>query len=75
MVSSDAGFAPKFTPRQQEILALCAQGYSSQYIAELLHISYKSLDNHLHRIYEIFAVDPQKFDPKRYMVYWWYRKP
>ena len=40
------------TPREEEILALLAQGYVAKEIARKLFVSYATVRTHLHHIYE-----------------------
>lgn len=40
----------ELTPRQRDILALVAQGYSNQAIADQLRLSVKSVENHMNEI-------------------------
>lgn len=42
--------APRLSPRQQEILDLIAEGYTTREIAELLHLSVKTIETHRSRM-------------------------
>ena len=45
-------FAARLTPRQQEVLALMAQGYNNVAIAEKLVLGHKSVENYINAIYQ-----------------------
>lgn len=47
----------QLTPRQSQILALVAQGYSNDAVAEELGLTRKTVENHLNVIYEALGVD------------------
>lgn len=42
---------PKFTPRQQQIMQLAANGLSSKEIAASLGLSVRTVETHLERLY------------------------
>jgi DNA-binding NarL/FixJ family response regulator len=46
------GGLPPLTTRQQEVLALMAQGHNNSYIARTLFISEKAVVQHASRIYD-----------------------
>jgi DNA-binding NarL/FixJ family response regulator len=48
--------APKFSPRQRDILRLLAKGYDDAKIAENLGLSEKTIENHLARLYRHLKV-------------------
>lgn len=50
-------FLSRLTPRQQEILALMAQGYSNSGIAETLRVSLKTVANHVNILYQELEVE------------------
>jgi DNA-binding NarL/FixJ family response regulator len=53
----------RLTPRQHEVLALIAQGFSNAAIAAALSITPKSVENHINQLYQqldIDTSDPQK---------------
>ena len=45
-----------FTPRQQDILALIAQGYSNFAIGEMLGLRVKSVENHITQLYQVLNI-------------------
>jgi DNA-binding NarL/FixJ family response regulator len=47
----------RLSPRQCQIVALIAQGYSNRAIAERLVLTEKSVENHITRIYQIVGID------------------
>ncbi len=49
----------RLTPRQQEILALIAQGYSNAAIAQRLHLAEKSVQNQINLLYQQLGIDSQ----------------
>jgi DNA-binding CsgD family transcriptional regulator len=46
----------RLTEREREIAELAASGMQSQAIASRLHISVRTVDNHLHRAYEKLGI-------------------
>jgi DNA-binding NarL/FixJ family response regulator len=50
--NSNAQDLEQLTPREEEILALLAQGYVAKEIAQKLCLSYATVRTHLHHIYE-----------------------
>lgn len=44
------------TPRQQDVLALIAQGYNNSAIAENLDVGIRTVENHINAIYEELAI-------------------
>lgn len=48
----------RLTPRQQEVLALMAQGYNNAAIAEKLVLGSKSVENYINAIYQELSVSP-----------------
>jgi DNA-binding NarL/FixJ family response regulator len=55
----DAGLA-RLTSRQRQILALVAQGFNNEAIADRLGLAEKSVVNHLTAIYQHLAISPQE---------------
>ncbi|WP_324716743.1 response regulator transcription factor [Carboxydochorda subterranea] len=51
------GGPASLTPRQREIWALIAQGYTNTAIAEKLHLSPKSVENHINLLYQELDID------------------
>lgn len=51
-----AGPGAELTDREREIAALAASGMASKAIAEELFVSRRTVDNHLHRVYEKLGV-------------------
>ena len=45
-------FSARLTPRQQEVLALMAQGYNNAAIANKLVLGHKSVENYINAIYQ-----------------------
>ena len=45
-------FSSRLTPRQQEVLALMAQGYNNAAIANKLVLGHKSVENYINAIYQ-----------------------
>jgi DNA-binding CsgD family transcriptional regulator len=50
------GTVPRLTPRQRQIAALAADGYSNRDLASRLGISERTVENHLHRVYTKLGV-------------------
>jgi ATP/maltotriose-dependent transcriptional regulator MalT len=50
------GDIEELTPREQEVAALAARGHSSREIAERLHVSIRTVDNHLQHVYRKLGV-------------------
>jgi DNA-binding NarL/FixJ family response regulator len=46
----------KLTPRQREVLQLVAEGRSAKEIAAILHVSYRTVEFHKHKIMETLGV-------------------
>lgn len=55
--SSSRGVVGRLTDRQRDILSLAAQGYSNSGIATKLHLSPRTVENHLANIYAEFGID------------------
>jgi len=51
------GALSRLTPRQQEILALIAQGFSNAAIAEQLTLAEKSVENQINLLYQQLGID------------------
>ena len=51
-----SGGPPKLTDREQEVLALVAQGYSAPDIGKHIHLSTTTVKSHLHSLYEKLGV-------------------
>jgi DNA-binding NarL/FixJ family response regulator len=49
----------RLTPRQREVLALIAEGYSNSAIAERLVLARKSVENHINALYRDLGLDPE----------------
>jgi DNA-binding NarL/FixJ family response regulator len=49
----------RLTPRQREVLALIAEGYSNSAIAEHLVLARKSVENHINGLYRDLGMDPE----------------
>lgn len=49
--------APDLSPRQWQILALMADGYSNQAIADQLNLAEKSVENHINTLYQLLHID------------------
>ena len=47
----------RLSPRQRQIVALIAQGYSNKAIGEELVLTEKSVENHITRIYQMVGID------------------
>jgi DNA-binding NarL/FixJ family response regulator len=47
----------RLSPRQRQIVALIAQGYSNRAIGEHLVLTEKSVENHITRIYQMVGID------------------
>jgi DNA-binding NarL/FixJ family response regulator len=47
----------QLSPRQRQIVALIAQGYSNKAIGEHLVLTEKSVENHVTRIYQVVGID------------------
>ena len=54
-----AGDLANLTPRQREILAQMAQGYTNAGIAQTLYITEKSVENQINQIYQRLEIDRQ----------------
>ncbi len=54
-----AGDLANLTPRQREILAQMAQGYTNAGIAQGLYITEKSVENQINQIYQRLEIDRQ----------------
>ena len=55
--SERAGSLGRLTQRQREILALVAQGFTNAAIADQLHLSLKSVENHINGLYQELGID------------------
>lgn len=51
------GLISRLTPRQAEILALIAQGFSNAAIAQTLVLAPKSVENHINQLYQQLEID------------------
>lgn len=49
----------RLTPRQRQILALIAQGYSNAAITEKLNLSPKTVANYINALYQELGIDPE----------------
>lgn len=60
--SVDCAFLKKFkiTSREKEIIQLIIQGHKYKEIAEILEISYKTVDNHVQHIYKKVGVNSKR---------------
>ena len=59
----------RLTPRQQEVLALMAQGYNNAAIAEALVLGHKSVENYINAIYqELSLTSMDRIHPRVYAV-------
>lgn len=58
----------RLTPRQQEVLALMAQGRSNAFIARELFITEKAVVQHTSRIYDELAIPPSPDDHRRVLA-------
>ncbi|MFB7868123.1 LuxR C-terminal-related transcriptional regulator [Streptomyces sp. NPDC056069] len=58
MATSEAALA--LTPREQEIARLAAYGTTSKDIAAMLHLSVRTIDNHLHHVYTKLGVTTRR---------------
>jgi DNA-binding NarL/FixJ family response regulator len=56
------GLLERLTPRQQEILALIAQGYTNRAIAARLHLAEKSVENQINALYQQLEIDRNETD-------------
>jgi DNA-binding NarL/FixJ family response regulator len=56
------GLLERLTPRQQEILALIAQGYTNRAIASRLHLAEKSVENQINALYQQLEIDRNEPD-------------
>jgi DNA-binding NarL/FixJ family response regulator len=57
MAPRAGGLLDRLTPRQQEILALIAQGYANRAIAARLHLAEKSVENQINAVYQQLGLD------------------
>lgn len=58
----------KLTEREREVLAIMAQGRSNLAIAELLHLSAKTVETHVRNIFISLDLPPQPDDHRRVMA-------
>ena len=56
------GLLERLTPRQQEILAFIAQGYTNRAIAARLHLAEKSVENQINALYQQLEIDRNEPD-------------
>jgi len=59
----------RLTPRQKEILALVAKGYTNKAIASRLRISPKTVDAHLSNIYRILQVSNRTEAARLFLIF------
>jgi DNA-binding NarL/FixJ family response regulator len=56
------GLLERLTPRQQEILAFIAQGFTNRAIAGRLHLAEKSVENQINALYQQLEIDRNETD-------------
>ncbi len=66
------GYCAVLQPRQAEVLAWVAQGYSNQWIARHLIISVTTVNTHVQAVYDALGVagDPDRH-PRILAALWW----
>lgn len=64
---------PRLWPRESEVLALLAQGYSDQEIADRLTVTIQTIKGHTTRIYGKIGVSeaPRGARRVRAALWWW----
>ena len=64
---ADPTIAPRFTPREREVLALIAAGMSNKEIAERLFLSVNSVKTHVRSAYRKLGVS-RRVDAARWVL-------
>jgi DNA-binding NarL/FixJ family response regulator len=61
-----AQLQPKLSPRERQVLELIAQGHSNSAIADKLHLSEKTIENHVSSLYRRLEIDTcdQRIHPR-----------
>ena len=62
------GSMARLTPRQEEVLAMVAQGRSNRWIADKMCVAEKSVVRHISHIYDAFDLPPAGEDHRRVLA-------
>jgi DNA-binding NarL/FixJ family response regulator len=69
LTPKQGSFTARLTPRQQQVLALMAQGFNNAAIAEKLVLGPKSVENYINAIYQELNLAPtERIHPRVYAV-------
>lgn len=57
MMTLEQSIHVELTPREEQVAALAARGFTSRYVARKLQLSARTIETHLRHIYEKFNIE------------------